>query len=43
MIYECMLEAGTVNDAPQETVDVVRDYNEDDCRSTESLRNWLSS
>ncbi len=41
MQYECLLEAGTPHDAPQETIDVVRDYNEDDCRSTESLRNWL--
>jgi uncharacterized protein len=41
MHFECLLEAGMPHEAPQEMLDVVRDYNEDDCRSTESLRNWL--
>jgi uncharacterized protein len=39
--YESLLEAGREDEAPKETVDIVRDYNEDDCRSTVSLQLWL--
>jgi len=41
MAYECLLEAGVSHLAPGHTVEIVRTYNEDDCRSLESLQDWL--
>lgn len=40
-LYEGLLESGSINDVPEETKNIVRDYNKDDCISTERLRNWL--
>ena len=41
MLYEGLLESGYANAIDDETRAVVRDYNKDDCLSTQSLRNWL--
>jgi uncharacterized protein len=41
LLYEGLLESGSVGDASEETRSIVRDYNEDDCISTKHLRNWL--
>jgi predicted RecB family nuclease len=41
MTFECLLESGLPEQAPEAMLTVIRDYNEDDCRSTESLRDWL--
>lgn len=38
---EAALEAGAPTAIPEESLDAVRAYNEDDCRSTEALRDWL--
>lgn len=40
---EAALEAGAPTVIPEESLDAVRAYNEDDCRSTEALRDWLES
>jgi uncharacterized protein len=41
MTFECLLESGEADQAPDTMLTIIRDYNEDDCRSTESLRDWL--
>ncbi|TMI77671.1 MAG: TM0106 family RecB-like putative nuclease, partial [Bacteroidetes bacterium] len=41
LLYEGLLESGSVEDVDEETRSIVRDYNEDDCISTKHLRNWL--
>ncbi|MEO5783418.1 MAG: TM0106 family RecB-like putative nuclease, partial [Ginsengibacter sp.] len=43
MLYEGLLESGSINSVPGESKTIVRDYNKDDCISTEYLRNWLES
>lgn len=40
-LYEGLLESGFIEDVDEETKNVVREYNKDDCISTEYLRNWL--
>ncbi len=39
--YEGLLESGCIDSVDEETKNIVRDYNKDDCVSTEHLRNWL--
>jgi len=41
MAVELSLEAGAPGDITDEIRDAVQGYNEDDCRSTEALRDWL--
>jgi predicted RecB family nuclease len=41
MAVELALEAGVPGDITAEIRDAVQGYNEDDCRSTEALRDWL--
>ena len=41
MAFECLLESGFADEATEKMKDVVRDYNEDDCRSTLHLLEWL--
>lgn len=41
LLYEGLLESGSIADVHEETKNVVRDYNQDDCVSTKYLRNWL--
>ena len=41
LLYEGLLESGSIEDVDNETKSIVRDYNEDDCISTKHLRNWL--
>ena len=41
LLYEGLLESGSIDDVDEETQRVVRDYNKDDCISTKLLRNWL--
>jgi uncharacterized protein len=41
LLYEGLLESGSVDDADEETKLVVRNYNKDDCISTKHLRDWL--
>jgi predicted RecB family nuclease len=41
LLYEGLLESGSINIVDQQTKDIVRDYNKDDCISTKCLRNWL--
>jgi len=41
LLYEGLLESGSVADVDDETRVVVRDYNKDDCISTKYLRDWL--
>ena len=41
MAVELALEAGVPGDITDEIRDAVQGYNEDDCRSTEALRDWL--
>lgn len=38
---EFALELNAVGDVPQEVLDVVKDYNADDCFATEALHRWL--
>ena len=40
-LYEGLLESGNIDAVDEETKNIVRDYNRDDCISTEHLRNWL--
>lgn len=40
-LYEGLLESGNIDAVDEETKNIVRDYNKDDCISTEHLRNWL--
>ena len=39
--YELLLETGRVSEATPEMRDVIKEYNKDDCRSTEALFKWL--
>jgi len=41
--YEMLLETDRVHEATPEMREVIRKYNEDDCRSTIALYNWLCS
>lgn len=41
LLYEGLLESGSIDDVAEETRLIVRDYNKDDCISTKCLRNWL--
>lgn len=41
MAVELALEAGAPGDITDEIREAVQGYNEDDCRSTEALRDWL--
>ena len=41
LLYEGLLESGSIDDVAEETRRIVRDYNKDDCISTKYLRNWL--
>jgi predicted RecB family nuclease len=41
VLFECLLESGNYDAADQTTIDIIRKYNEDDCLSTLSLRDWL--
>jgi uncharacterized protein len=41
LLYEGLLESGSIEDVYDETKSIVRDYNKDDCISTKYLRNWL--
>jgi uncharacterized protein len=41
MLYEGLLESGSIDSIPEESKTIVRDYNKDDCISTQYLRNWL--
>ena len=41
VLYEGLLESGSIEDVDEETKSIVRDYNEDDCISTKHLRDWL--
>jgi uncharacterized protein len=41
VLYEGLLESGYINTIDEETIAVVRDYNQDDCISTKYLRDWL--
>jgi predicted RecB family nuclease len=41
LLYEGLLESGSVEDVDKESKSIVRDYNEDDCISTQHLRDWL--
>ena len=41
VFYEGLLESGYVDTIDEETIEVVRDYNKDDCISTKYLRDWL--
>jgi len=41
ILYEGLLESGYVDTLDEETIAVVRDYNKDDCISTQYLRDWL--
>jgi uncharacterized protein len=43
MQYETLLENGLVHEATEEMRQVIREYNEDDCRSTFHLRAWLET
>jgi uncharacterized protein len=40
-LYEGLLESGNIDAVDEQTKAIVRDYNKDDCISTEHLRNWL--
>ena len=40
-LLETMLENGNIDAVDEETRSIVQDYNQDDCASTLSLRNWL--
>jgi uncharacterized protein len=41
VLYEGLLESGYIDTIDEETIEVVRDYNKDDCISTKYLRDWL--
>lgn len=41
LAVERVIESGTASDLPDDVLAAVRDYNRDDCRSTEGLRDWL--
>jgi uncharacterized protein len=41
LLYEGLLESGSVDDVEDVTRTIVKDYNEDDCISTKHLRDWL--
>jgi uncharacterized protein len=41
LLYEGLLESGSIDDVDDETRTVVRDYNKDDCISTKYLHDWL--
>jgi predicted RecB family nuclease len=41
LLYEGLLESGSVEEVAEESKSIVRDYNEDDCISTKHLRDWL--
>ncbi len=41
LLYEGLLESGNIDEVDIETKAVVRDYNKDDCISTQYLRDWL--
>ena len=43
LLYEGLLESGNIDAVDEETKAIVRDYNKDDCISTEWLRNWLEA
>ena len=43
LLYEGLLESGSIDVVDEETKNIVRDYNKDDCISTEWLRNWLEA
>jgi len=43
LLYEGLLESGSVEDITEETRSIVRDYNKDDCISTKHLRDWLET
>jgi AAA domain/RNase_H superfamily len=43
LLYEGLLESGNIDVVDEETKNIVRDYNKDDCISTEWLRNWLEA
>jgi uncharacterized protein len=43
LLYEGLLESGSIDDVNDETKRIVRDYNKDDCISTKYLRNWLET
>jgi predicted RecB family nuclease len=41
VLFECLLEAGNYDAADETTINIIREYNKDDCLSTLSLRDWL--
>ena len=41
LLYEGLLESGSIDDVDEQTKKIVSDYNKDDCISTQWLRNWL--
>ena len=41
IFYEGLLESGYIDTVDEETIEIVRDYNKDDCISTKFLRDWL--
>jgi predicted RecB family nuclease len=41
LLYEGLLESGSIDDVDEQTRLIVKDYNKDDCISTKYLRNWL--
>ena len=41
LLYEGMLESGSIDSVDEETKNIVRDYNRDDCISAQYLRDWL--
>ncbi len=43
LLYEGLLESGSIDDVDEETKSIVRTYNKDDCISTKFLRNWLET
>ncbi len=43
LLYEGLLESGNIDAVDAETKNIVREYNKDDCISTEYLRNWLEA
>jgi uncharacterized protein len=41
LLYEGLLESGSIEDVSEDSKQVVRTYNKDDCISTKYLRDWL--
>ncbi len=43
LFYERLLESGNVDAADEQTINIVRNHNRDECISAEHLRNWLEA